>query len=445
MDPLPQVGTVHRATPRGVPSLHASVSVDRVYNADHTAHRRAANARGARRGSRRMISDLGGMPDLYFHLTRRARRRGFDWAGLLLAVLEQARRADGAVGAGGGGGYGGGPGPDLGPVSAEDVEDVTLWVNEVAAMASGEALRRIPRAFTSAGVSDAAGGDLGAARSSPNALLLSIDGVTDLPCESGAGESGKKDNKKDGKKDDKNALEVQFARGETSPQHECRAQFRSALRGDFERTIEPVLIGPLLGASPLGAGGPEAATWLRALCHRAMADDGLLSRAVASIRSAMQDTMPPLLPRGGFGDEARAARSDAAARAAERASRVGLRTLVQRSSAARPLLAGADGQLRANTAHAAGWPQRVPPGTRRAVRWALGAYSGAAGRPFTAVELAAQRAVWAPGRRGAERGNAESRVNGSAREVVRWLVARQLLDVVAGADPDETHEAEGLF
>ena len=148
--------------------------------------------------------------------------------------------------------------------------------------------------------------------------------------------------------------------------------------------------------------------------------------------------MPPLLPLGGFGDEARGARSDAAARAAERASRVGLRTRVQRSSGARPLLADADGQLRANTAHAAGWPQRVPPGTRRAVRWALGAYSGAAGRPFTAVELAAQRGAWAPDRRGTDRDDAESWRNGSAREVVRWLVARQLLDAAPAAADDGT-------
>ena len=275
-------------------------------------------------------------------------------------------------------------------------------------MASGEALRRIPRTFTSADVSDAAGGDSGAASYSPNALLLSVDGATDLPCQSGGG---------DGVGD-------------------CAAQFRTALRDEFDRRIEPVLVGPLLGgASPLGAGGPEAAAWLRALCRRAMGDDGLLGRAVASLRSAMQDTMPALSPRSGFGDEARAARSDAAARAAERASRVGLHTRVQRSSGARPLLADADadGQLRANTAHAAGWPQRVPPGTRHAVRWALGAYSGAAGRPFTAVELAAQRGAWAPDRRGAERDNAESRRNGSAREVVRWLVARQLLEDAAPA------------
>lgn len=287
--------------------------------------------------------------------------RGFDWAGLLGLSADQLWRTK---------------------KRRAGAQRFIRWLNQATTEVGTDVLRRLPRAWSLdalAVLGEQAAATCGIIPAGANALFRSIDGVEDLPCRRGT---------------------------EQHTVGECMA-FDELLRREYADIIAPLLHGRASG-SPT-----EIARHLAELT-RFMQDGDVIS-VMRTVRTRMQETMPPLGLVSGYG------RRDLAARASDAAGVFG-HTMVRRPRELRVHIDHAAQQLRANVL-AVDWPQELPPRWQAAAAWALSAYVGAAGRKFSASQLheALQTCAW---------GSACAiRERESAVHVVRWLVELQLLEL----------------
>ena len=288
--------------------------------------------------------------------------RGFDWVGLLGLSADQLWRAK---------------------KRRAGAERFIRWLNEAATEVGADALRRLPRAWSFdalAAPGEEAAATCGMFPAGANALVRSIDGEADLPCRRGA---------------------------EEHTAGECMS-LDELLRREYTDHIAPLLLERASGAST------EVTSRLTELT-RFMQDGDVIS-VMRTVRSRMQETMPPLELVSGYGGRQPVA-------GASDAANVFGDTLVRRPRELRVHVDHAAQQLRANV-RTVDWPQELPPRWQAATAWALSAYVGAAGREFSAGQLhkALQTCAW---------GSACAiRERESALHVVRWLVELRLLEVV---------------